>query len=34
MRKIKLPADDYLKNISSTLNEWLSPEDEEARSEL
>jgi antitoxin PrlF len=34
LRKIKLPADDYLKNISPTLNEWLSPEDEEAWSEL
>ncbi|NTV92956.1 MAG: AbrB/MazE/SpoVT family DNA-binding domain-containing protein [Chlorobiaceae bacterium] len=34
LRKIKLPADDHLKNISPTLNEWLSPEDEEARSEL
>jgi len=34
LRKIKLPADDYLNSIASTLNEWLSPEDEEAWSGL
>ena len=34
LKKIRLPEDDYLKSISATLQEWDSPEDEEAWSEL
>ena len=30
IRKIKSPADEYLKGIEGTLSEWSSPEDEEA----
>ncbi len=30
VRKIKSHADSYLKGIEETLNEWSSPEDEEA----
>jgi AbrB family looped-hinge helix DNA binding protein len=30
VRKIKSPADEYLKGIEETLSEWSSPEDEEA----
>lgn len=30
VRKIKSPTDAYLKGIEETLNEWSSPEDEEA----
>ena len=34
VRKIESPADGYLKGIEETLNEWYSPEDEEAWSGL
>jgi antitoxin PrlF len=34
VRKIKSPTDAYLKGIEETLNEWSSPEDEEAWSGL
>jgi len=34
LKKITLPSDDYLKSISAMLNEWNSPEDEEAWREL
>ena len=34
VRKIKSPTDAYLKGIEETLNEWCSPEDEEAWSGL
>ncbi len=34
LKKIRLPEDDYLQSISATLQEWDSPEDEEAWSEL
>jgi antitoxin PrlF len=34
LRKITLPSDEYLKNISSTLNEWMTKEDEEAWNDL
>jgi len=30
VRKIQAPADDYLNALSSTLNEWSSPDDEDA----
>jgi AbrB family looped-hinge helix DNA binding protein len=30
VRKIESPTDAYLKGIEETLNEWSSPEDEEA----
>ncbi len=34
MKKIELPADEYLDSVSETLSEWLSPEDEEAWRDL
>ena len=34
MKKIESRADEYLESISETLNEWLSPEDEEAWRDL
>ncbi len=34
VRKIHAPADDYLNGLSSTLNEWSCPEDEDAWSAL
>lgn len=34
MKKIEPRTDEYLESISETLNEWLSPEDEEAWRDL
>lgn len=34
VRKIKVSNDEYLKGVSETINEWSSPEDEEAWSAL
>ena len=34
MKKIESRTDEYLESISETLNEWLSPEDEEAWRDL